>query len=169
MRCEVHWKHSTKVIRQKSVYTVTKGMLGSIKHSTDRILLPEDESTVWFLCQEKRKLYYTSSLLLTNPNLRLSSSRNSVSRRCNYNTSMNKTAPMPRISVPDFNVETQATPHFCRSFPVGNNSKRFYLTLKPSKEKIRLRPNVVDELLKLLLRIWKVPCSHLGPETGYPE
>jgi hypothetical protein len=30
-------------------------------------------------------------------------------------------------------------------------------------------PNVVIEWLTLLLRIWEVPSSNLGSETGYPE
>jgi hypothetical protein len=31
------------------------------------------------------------------------------------------------------------------------------------------RPNVMVKWLTLLLRIWEVPGSSLGPETGYPD
>jgi hypothetical protein len=31
------------------------------------------------------------------------------------------------------------------------------------------KPNVVVEWLALLLGIWKVPSSNLGPETAYPD
>jgi hypothetical protein len=30
-------------------------------------------------------------------------------------------------------------------------------------------PNIMVEWLALLLLIWEVPVSYLGPETGYPE
>jgi hypothetical protein len=34
---------------------------------------------------------------------------------------------------------------------------------------VLIRPSVVVKRLTLLLRILEVPCSYLGPETGYPD
>jgi hypothetical protein len=45
-----------------------------------------------------------------------------------------------------------------------------YRKIKCSEIKyVILLPNVVVECLTLLLRIWEVPGSNLGPETGCPD